>query len=118
MTTKFMKNKSVTQRQQLLDSQGASVMADGVKKISSPEEKTSSSDKIATDSKSAKNSSNKKATGLPIDDENKKKSLRDLSDSKLSHSNSSNEEGEIVNEGKQPSNDDEKPPIKQSKKRS
>jgi hypothetical protein len=60
----IMKKNLVTQGQQSIDSQGASAMADGVKMISSPEEKTSSRDKIATDSKSAKNSSNKKATGL------------------------------------------------------
>jgi hypothetical protein len=40
--------------------------------------------------------------------ENKEKSPRDVSDSKKSHSNSSNEEAEIVNEGDIPSDDDQK----------
>ena len=58
--------KSVTSDQQPIVVKGASAKADGVKNISSPEENTSSSEKIAADSKSARNSNSKNAIGLPM----------------------------------------------------
>jgi hypothetical protein len=59
MVKEVAMKKSVTSDQHPIVVKGASAKADGVKNISSPEENTSSSEKIATDSKSATNSNSK-----------------------------------------------------------
>ncbi len=110
--------KSVTSNQHPIVVRGASAKADGVKEISSPEENTSSSDKIATDSKSAPNSNSKNAIGLPMGNEIKRRVTRNSSDSKKGPSISSKEENEVDNEGIPPSDDVNIYPLKQSKKRS
>jgi hypothetical protein len=112
MTARVTKKQAIM-RQKSIDSQDASAMAEGVKEISSPEKKTSASDKIANVFRSTINSGIQKGAGLPVGNENKEKSSRDLSDSPKSHSNSSDEEGEIVNEENQPSDDDNKSPAEE-----
>ena len=104
MVKELPMKKSVTSNQHPIVVKGASAKAGGVKNISSPEENTSSSEKIAADSKSARNSNSKNAIGLPIGNENKGRNTRNSSDPKKGLSNSSKEEGEIVIEGIQPSN--------------
>jgi hypothetical protein len=65
MTARVTKKQAIM-RQKLIDSQDVSAMAEGVKEISSPEKKTSASDKNANVFRSTKNSSIQKVTGLPM----------------------------------------------------
>ena len=78
MVKEVAMKKSVTSDQPIVV-KGASVKADGVNNISSPEENTSSSEKIAAASKSARNSNSKNSIGLPIGKENKGRNTRNCS---------------------------------------